>query len=297
MLLVYVILAVLLAVPPVAHSQEAEPPGAVPQSGASAPEPAHRAVLRGSRSQGDNPRTGTAVSRVARPPEQPAVLMPSFARPLGVAPPEASAQEQPAPQPERRAVPRGSRPQGDNPRTGTAMPRSAPPSRAAPPDGRITTNRGRTVNVPDRGRRIVRSPNVYNYNYYYPRRYYPYGYGAFGLGYFYYNPYRWSPGYTTYGYPGYTTYGYYDGFSRRPFSTFDIGELRLDVSPRDAQVYVDGYYAGVVDDYDGAFQALKLESGAYRIELTAPGYETLSFDVRINPGQTIRYRGDLQRLP
>lgn len=149
--------------------------------------------------------------------------------------------------------------------------------------------------VPDRrGRTVfVRPPSVYNY--YYPRSYHPYGYGAFGLGYFYYNPYRWYPGYTTYRYYG--NYDSYDSFYRRPFSTFDIGELRLDVSPRHAQVYVDGYYSGVVDDYDGAFQGLKLESGAYRIEVTAPGYETLTFDVRISPGQKVRYQGDLRRLP
>ena len=67
--------------------------------------------------------------------------------------------------------------------------------------------------------------------------------------------------------------------------------------PRHAQVYVDGYYAGVVDDYDGVFQGLKLESGAYRIEITAPGYENLSFDVRISPGQKINYEGNLRRVP
>ena len=73
--------------------------------------------------------------------------------------------------------------------------------------------------------------------------------------------------------------------------------VQLASNVRDAQVYVDGYYAGVVDDYDGAFQALKLESGAYRIEIRAPGYETLAFDVRITPGQKIRYQGDLRRVP
>lgn len=203
---------------------------------------------------------------------------------------------QEAEQPERRAVPRGSRPQDDNPRTGTAVPRSAPrraePAPAPSPrrtETRRTESRQRTVIVPDRRRTvIVQPPGLYNYNYYYPRSYYPYGYGAFGLGYFYYDPYRWSPGYSGYGYSG--------GHYRRPYSTFDIGELRLDVSPRFAQVYVDGYYAGVVDDFDGAFQGLKLESGAYRIEIVAPGHETLTFDVRITPGQKVRYRGELRRF-
>lgn len=126
---------------------------------------------------------------------------------------------------------------------------------------------------------------VYNYygypRYYYPRRYYPYGYGAFGLGYFYYDPYVWYPHdyrFTGYGY-GYPT-----------------GEIRLDVSPRHAEVYVDGYYAGVVDDFDGFFQSLRLEEGPYRLEIVAPGYEPLVFDVRIQPGRKITYRGDLLPL-
>ncbi len=117
------------------------------------------------------------------------------------------------------------------------------------------------------------APPRYNY-YSYPRRYYPYGYGAFGLGYFYYDPYTWYPS---------SGYDYYDD-----------GELRLSVSPRFADVYVDGYFAGRVDDFDGTFQGLKLESGAHHIQIVAQGFAPLDFDVRINPGQKITYRGALQ---
>ena len=179
---------------------------------------------------------------------------------------------------QRRAVPRGSRPQGDNPRTGTAVPRATRPAPGPADRGRSDVRRP-TV--------IVRPP-VYN-NYYYSRRRGPlYGYGAFGPGYFYSDPYRWYPGTSVYG-------GSF--YYRQPFSSFDDGELRLDISPRDAQVYVDGYYAGTVDDFDGAFQSLKLESGAYHIEIVAPGYETMEFDVRITAGQKITYRSDLFRRP
>lgn len=299
MLSVYLFLAALLALPSLARAQDTDSDGGAPRAETPAPAPERVAVPRGSRPQGDNPRIGTAmprtVTRVAPSREAPpaAVSAQAPGGPLR----SASAQDQEQSEPERRAVPRGSRPQGDNPRTGTAVPRSAPPPRSGPPGGGITSDRGRTAVVPNRGRTVIVRPP--SYGYYYPRGYYPYaygaypyGYGAFGLGYFYYNPYRWYSGYA----PGFSTYGYYDGY-RRGFGTFDIGEVRLDVSPRNAQVYVDGYYAGVVDDYDGAFQALKLESGTYRIEITAPGFETLSFDVRITPGQKIRYQGDLRRLP
>ncbi|MBI3048899.1 MAG: PEGA domain-containing protein [Acidobacteria bacterium] len=226
------------------------------------------------------------------------VLAAPVARAQEAAPHEAVAveavhQAEPAPESVRQAIPRGSRPQGDNPQTGTAVPRGGPPPPPSPPDGprAASRSRGRTV--------IVRPPAVYGYPY--PRyvpyrpyppypsygRYDPYGYGSFGLGFLYYDPYRWHPG-------AYASYAY--GYGRR-FSTFDIGELRLDVSPRHAQVFVDGYYAGIVDDFDGAFQAIRLAPGAYRIEIVAPGYETLGFDVRITPGQKIRYRGELYRRP
>jgi len=125
------------------------------------------------------------------------------------------------------------------------------------------------------------------YAYYYPRRLYPYGYGAFGLGYFYYDPYVWDPygyAYPSYGYPGYA-YG----------SSFDTGEIRLKVKPRDAEVYVNGSYAGRVDDFDGYFQGLKLEEGAYHITISMPGYEPLDFDVRVIAGQKIDYKGELLR--
>jgi hypothetical protein len=152
------------------------------------------------------------------------------------------------------------------------------------------------------------SPRVYNnYNnfyYTYPRRYYPYGYGGFGLGYFYYDPYRWSAGYGSvyglggyYGGPGgyYGGYGYGGGYGGG--YGYDVGELRLRVAPRHAEVYVDGYYAGVVDDFDGITQSLTLESGPYKIELVAPGYEPLEFNVRITPGNKVTYRGELRPRP
>jgi hypothetical protein len=161
-----------------------------------------------------------------------------------------------------------SRPSGDNPRIGTAIPRPA-------------TQPGDTIIQRPRGNYYTPTRRIYNNYYYYPRDRYPYGYGAFGLGYFYYDPYVWSPRWQYNGY----SYGYGYGYP--------VGELRLRVRPRDAEVYIDGYYAGIVDDFDGTLQGLRLEEGPYRIEIVAPGYAPLEFDVRIQPGRKIDYRGDL----
>ena len=48
-----------------------------------------------------------------------------------------------------------------------------------------------------------------------------------------------------------------------------------------------------MDDFDGFGQGLRLEEGPYTIEIVAPGFEPLSFDVRIQRGRQITYEGDL----
>ena len=160
-----------------------------------------------------------------------------------------------------------------------AVPRQGPAPRSG--GGSITVPRGRTDTY------YTRRQRGYTY---YPRSsyYYPYsiGFGPAGRGYYYfdgyYDSYVWHPR-TVVRYHSYGSYGY------------PTGELRLRVRPRDAQVFVDGYYAGVVDDFDGTFQGLRLEEGPYLIEIVLPGYEPLAFDVRILPGEKITYRGELLR--
>jgi hypothetical protein len=117
--------------------------------------------------------------------------------------------------------------------------------------------------------------------------FWPWGFGALGFGGYYggtyYDPYSpWSGG---------------SGYGQVYSSSGPDGSIRLKIKPRDAQVFVDGFYAGIVDDFDGIFQHLRAQAGPHRIEVKAEGYETLSFDVEIRPYQTIKYEGELQRLP
>jgi hypothetical protein len=57
------------------------------------------------------------------------------------------------------------------------------------------------------------------------------------------------------------------------------------------QVYVDGYYVGMPDDFNGE---LELGEGAHGIEIRAPGHETLAFEVKIAPDRPVTYRGALK---
>ena len=79
-----------------------------------------------------------------------------------------------------------------------------------------------------------------------------------------------------YDYPPTEVYG--------PFSA-----LRLQVQPAQTEVFVDGYYAGIVDDFDGAFQRLTLTAGPHSVEIRMPGSPPVAVDLRIEPGQTMTY--------
>ena len=129
-------------------------------------------------------------------------------------------------------------------------------------------------------------------NYGYPFGYLGYGYPGYGHGYYGYSGYGY--GYGGYGYGGYGGYGYgYPGYiTAAPSQAY--GRVRIQDAPRDAQVFADGYYVGVVDDFDGAFQHLNLEVGVHQIEIRAPGFETLPLDVNVQPGQTITYRARMR---
>ena len=81
--------------------------------------------------------------------------------------------------------------------------------------------------------------------------------------------------------------------SRAPAPTPSTGLLRLAVAPSSAQVFVDSYYMGTVEDVN-AQRVLELEAGPHRLEIRAPQYQTLTVDVRILPLETVTYRGTLE---
>jgi PEGA domain len=73
------------------------------------------------------------------------------------------------------------------------------------------------------------------------------------------------------------------------------GGLQLDIEPRRALVYVDGWYVGLVDQFSGYYSHIDIGAGSHTIEILATGYEPLIFEIAISPGRTTTYRGSLQR--
>ena len=73
------------------------------------------------------------------------------------------------------------------------------------------------------------------------------------------------------------------------------GNVRLDVEPVSAQVFVDGDYVGTVDDFWHSLAGLNLGAGPHRFEFRAAGYEPLIVDVKVEANRTITYSATLRR--
>ena len=75
----------------------------------------------------------------------------------------------------------------------------------------------------------------------------------------------------------------------------DKGILRLNVKPYDAEVHVDGVLVGKANHFEGVFHKLRLDAGVHQLELRASGYEPLVVNVRIEAGESMTYRGSLEK--
>ena len=117
----------------------------------------------------------------------------------------------------------------------------------------------------------------------YYRGYYPY-YGYYGSFYCPWYGFGWWGAYPWYGY-GYAGPVYY-GYGYDPSDS----SVRLEVSPRETEVYVDGSLAGIVDDFDGTFQRLHLPPGDHEIELYLQGYKSVRQQVLLTPGTTLPHQ-------
>jgi hypothetical protein len=190
-----------------------------------------------------------------------------------------------------QAVPASARPRGDAPVLGQAVARTSKPGAGG----------------------IVLSGYPYYGDYgYYGFPFYGYGYyGWPGYGYYgsmygypyYYDPWSWWAGLgPLYGWGMYalpmSAYSglwsdYYAGASPS-YIEATTGSIKLKVKPKDAEVYVDDTFYGNVDSYDGALQHLDLKAGTHRVEIRANGYETIQFQIRVLPGKTITYNGEMK---
>jgi hypothetical protein len=137
--------------------------------------------------------------------------------------------------------------------------------------------------------------------YYRPYYSHPYYYGpAFGVGYGgWYGGLGLSFGFGWYGWPG--AYGYpYAAYAPYPYPyayQYDYsGSARLEVKPQEAEVFIDGYAVGTVDDFDGWMQRLRVDPGEHELAIYLKGHHTFRQNVLFRPGATLKVEHVMQPL-
>jgi PEGA domain len=73
-------------------------------------------------------------------------------------------------------------------------------------------------------------------------------------------------------------------------------DLRFNVKPKEAEVYVDGYFAGKVEDFNGAFQRLHIAPGQHDIVVFMAGFRSLKQKLYLSPNSTRKIEGTLEKL-
>jgi hypothetical protein len=118
-----------------------------------------------------------------------------------------------------------------------------------------------------------------------------------------YRYYRYYPSWSYWGgyyaYPAFyygAPYPYpYAGIYYAPSDRAPVA-LRLEVRPVEAEVFVDGYLAGIVDEFDGFFQRLDVAPGSHEIVIRLEGHRTIREKLYFSPGASYKIRRVMEPL-
>ncbi len=77
----------------------------------------------------------------------------------------------------------------------------------------------------------------------------------------------------------------------------DHGWLWTQIEPNTAEVWVDGKYFGLVKEFDGPVNHLRLPTGEHEARFRHPDYEDFTADFYIYPGETTSINFDMRPLP
>ena len=91
--------------------------------------------------------------------------------------------------------------------------------------------------------------------------------------------------------------GLFAGLVAPPASAQILGaRVRLQITPKIAAVYVDGLYAGIVDDFDGPTERLPLPAGPHELVVHLAGYRTTHQQVDLGNHAEYRIRYAMEKL-
>src|SRR5215831_8732447 len=97
-----------------------------------------------------------------------------------------------------------------------------------------------------------------------------------------YRPWGWySPYYGPYGFYGPYGYAY-------PYAYRNAGEVKIKSNVKDAQVFINGSYAGTAKK----LKSMWLRPDTYNLEIRAPGGEQFAERIYVVAGKTLRVRPD-----
>lgn len=88
---------------------------------------------------------------------------------------------------------------------------------------------------------------------------------------------------------------YYPGYPPFQYAAPE-SSLRISVKPKEASVFVDGYFAGKVEDFDGTFQRLHVDPGQHELVIFLQGYRSLKQKLYLSPNATRKIEGELEPL-
>lgn len=94
---------------------------------------------------------------------------------------------------------------------------------------------------------------------------------------------------------GYPAYGYGGSVAVVPGPS-QYGGVSFEIDPPNTNIIVDGTYVGDAGSFSATAQPLTLVAGRHRIELRAPDFQPVAFDLDVLPGQVIPYQGALVPL-
>ena len=107
------------------------------------------------------------------------------------------------------------------------------------------------------------------------------GHHGGGLHFSYYHHYP----YYAYSYYNYPWYPFYVGYG--PRYVVEVAYIDTDVSPEKAEVYLDGEYVGIADNFDGFPRHLRIEPGRHTVTFKAEGYRTTTRHIKAPRGAVV----------
>jgi len=76
-----------------------------------------------------------------------------------------------------------------------------------------------------------------------------------------------------------------------------FSDIKMDVNPSRAAIFVDDLFVGHAGDFDGLAHSLRVAPGHRKITISLPGYQTFNTEVDLLPNQRFKLKTKLLKAP